>query len=88
MEFFCKGDNHCHEQKNIQDVMDEIQGAIPHLVIEDLKPIQVKAGSKLRNVVPVVINQCKSTGNGSLSVIVGGGAAVSKVISLSEMVSV
>ena len=47
MEFFCKGDNHCHEQKNIQDVMDEIQGAIPHLVIEDLKPIQVKAGSKL-----------------------------------------
>jgi len=50
MEFYEKGNNHCFEEKNIEQVMDEIRDA---MLPDMLRPIHVKAGSKLRNLAPV-----------------------------------
>merc|ERR1712061_325093 len=65
--------------------MGEVRDAFPHLKEElDLRPIHVKAGSKLRNLIPAAINQYKS--DKGLTVMVGNGVAAGKVVSLSELV--
>ncbi len=52
--------------------------------LSDKDVIQVKAGAKLRNVIPMAMNQCKK-GKGYV-VVAGQGAAVGKVTSLAEVV--
>ena len=84
MELYEKGENHSFVEKTMEDVIDEVRDAFPHLITEmEVRPICVKAGSKLRNLIPAAINQCKK----GLTVLVGSGTAVGKVVSLSEMVS-
>ena len=79
MEKYQKGENLDFIHDIIKQVLEELSLVFPNEISTSTKPMHVKAGSKLRNLIPVATNQCTREDQG-FSVIVGSGNGVTKAV--------
>ena len=84
MNSYSKGENVSFAKETIEETVSELQAALPELIKDTSKVMTVKNGSKLKNFIPVAVQQVDT--NLNYTIISGFGPAVGKVISLAEIV--
>lgn len=84
MDHYEKGENVSHLSETEESIVQELHSAFPDVVKDKTsKVLAVKAGSKLKNLIPVALNQCRDQ---HYTIITGFGPGVGKAVSLAEIV--